>query len=97
MLRAALVALSIPAIAADAIAQSTGVPTCDDFLNKFEICVRTKLPAEMRGILLPQLDQMRKMTVDQAKDPTGRPIVEGTCKSLSEQFKRDYRAYGCAF
>jgi hypothetical protein len=97
MLRAALVVLSVATTATVAIAQSTGIAICDEFLNKFEICVRTKLPAEMRAIVLPQVDQMRKMVLDNAKEPTGRPIVEKTCKSQLESFKKDYQVYGCTF
>jgi hypothetical protein len=79
MLRPALVALCAATIATGAMAQSTGVAVCDDFLKKYEICVNTKLPADARDTHKGAIDQLRKTIVNFVKSPDGKSPAEHTC------------------
>jgi hypothetical protein len=64
MLRAPLVAFSVAAVTASALAQSTAVSVCDDFIRKFEICINTKMPAAERATFQAGLDRWRQIVAD---------------------------------
>jgi hypothetical protein len=103
MLRAALVALGAATIATGAIAQPTGndIPKeCDDFLKKYEICLETKIPAELRSVNKQGIDQLRKNydTIAKSGAPNAKSLLEMTCKHTEQQLKASLeKAYGCAF
>jgi hypothetical protein len=104
MLRVALAALVVATIATSALAQSTGVAICDDFLNKFETCINTKLPTAQRASFRDTLEQLRKSYLEMAKnaeDPAMRPLVEqtldGLCKASLKSFNTALQVHGCRF
>jgi len=96
MLRPAFVALCAAAITTGAMAQSTDVAVCDDFLTKYEICA-TKMPAEMRDLHKDVIDHIRKTFADVAKGPGGKSSAEGSCKQLVEGVKALLMSVGCSF
>ena len=96
MVRAAIVTGIALALSTGAIAQTTGVAACDDFLKKYEACVAGKVPAAQRATLQTQLDQTRKMWSDLAKNPQTKSALEGSCKQTIEQMKTALQAYGCS-
>jgi hypothetical protein len=97
MLRPAFVALCAAAIATGAMAQSTDVAVCDDFLTKYEICANTKMPAEMRDLHKDVIDHIRKTFGDVAKGPGGKSSAESGCKQLVEGVKALLMSVGCTF
>ena len=98
MLRAALVALGLTTVAPGAIAQSAGVPICDDILRKTEICFNTKVPDNARGTLKGALDDLRKMMTELSSMPETKALAESTCGSFAETYKKTvFKTYGCAF
>ena len=97
MLRPAFVALCAAAIATGAMAQSTDVAVCEDFLTKYEICANTKMQAEMRDLQKDIIGHMRKTFVDVARSPGGKSSAESTCKQLVEAVKALLMSAGCTF
>ena len=93
-----LTAAALFAIAArPAHAQSTGIVACDEFLQKYDTCVTSKLPEAQRASYKAQLDQTRKMWVDMARNPSAKSTMEGTCKQTIEAIKTSLQSFGCSF
>jgi hypothetical protein len=97
MFRAAIVTGVALTLSSGAIAQTTGVAACDDFLKKYEACVTSKVPAAQRATFQTQLDQTRKTWTDLAKNPSTKSALEGSCKQTSDQLKAALQNYGCSF
>ena len=90
-------ALFVIAAARPAHAQSTGIAACDEFLQKYDTCVTSKLPEAQRATYKAQLDQTRKMWVDMAKNPSAKSTMEGTCKQTMDAIKTSLQSFGCSF
>ena len=90
-------ALFAIAVAGPARAQSTGIAACDDFLQKYDTCVTSKLPEAQRATYKAQLDQTRKIWVDMAKNPSAKSTMEGTCKQTMDAIKTSLQSFGCSF
>ena len=97
MLRAALIALGVATVVPGAIAQSTGVAACDDFLKNYETCINTRVPAAERDAHKSTIDLLRKAYADSAKSPQGKSTAENGCKATAEQYRTVFKIYGCAF
>lgn len=97
LLHLAGAALFAIAVAGPARAQSTGIAACDDFLQKYDSCVTSKLPEAQRATYKAQLDQTRKMWVDMAKNPSAKSTMEGTCKQTMDAIKTSLQSFGCSF
>ena len=90
-------ALLAMVVAGPARAQSTGIAACDEFLQKYDTCVTSKLPEAQRATYKAQLDQTRKMWVDMAKNPSAKSTMEGTCKQTMDAIKTSLQSFGCSF
>ena len=90
-------ALFVMAVAGPAHAQSTGIAACDEFLQKYDTCVTSKLPEAQRATYKAQLDQTRKMWLDMAKNPSAKSTMEGTCKQTMDAIKTSLQSFGCSF
>ena len=90
-------ALFAMAVAGPARAQSTGIAACDEFLQKYDTCVTSKLPEAQRATYKAQLDQTRKMWVDMSKNPSAKSTMEGTCKQTMDAIKTSLQSFGCSF
>jgi hypothetical protein len=97
MLRAALVAFSLTTIATAAMAQSTGIAVCDDFIRKYETCITTKMPADQWDLHKGVIDHLRKTLPDIVKSPGGKSSAESGCKQMIEGVKALLQSVGCAF
>jgi hypothetical protein len=75
----------------------TGIPVCDDFLAKYEICMSQKASAAQQPAFRTQVDQTRKTWSDLARSPVTRPALEASCRQTAEQIGRSLRTLGCAF
>jgi hypothetical protein len=92
MLRPVLVALCAATIVTGAMAQSTGVDVCDDFLKKYEICINTKIPAGFRDGHRSILNNARSIFA-QVKRTGEKP----SCDQMAEDYKAQLRGVGCEF
>ncbi|HLN08865.1 MAG TPA: hypothetical protein VK281_07900 [Xanthobacteraceae bacterium] len=95
--------LGVPVLTASIVggslraADTIGIPACDDFLAKYEICMNQKASAAQQSAFKTQVDETRKTWSDLAKDPGTRPALEASCRQTAEQIKKSLRALGCAF
>jgi type IV pilus biogenesis protein CpaD/CtpE len=97
MLRSALVALCAATIATGAMAQSTGVAVCDEFLKEFETCV-TKLPANLRDQVKGVLDTYPSIFAQVVKEESGnKSAAERRCREMAEGVKSLLKRAGCTF
>ena len=97
--RSALGAIVIASIAGSSARADgpIGIPACDDFLAKYEICMSQKASAAQQPAFRTQIDQTRKTWSDLAKSPGTRPALEASCRQTAEQIGRSLRTLGCAF
>jgi hypothetical protein len=78
-------------------AQTIGIPACDDFLKKYEMCVTSKIPSQQRAMFQTQFDEMRKAWSEAAKNAAAKATLESTCKQSAEQTKAMMANFGCTF
>lgn len=98
MFRAVLPALlSLPIATAAIAAEPIGVPSCDEFLTKYEACLSGKVPPAQKSLFQGQIDQLRNGWSSLAKNPQTKATLESACKTSAEQMKATVASYGCQF
>jgi len=94
-------AASVPAAApartaaAPATADSVGVPECDDYLNKYQACVDSKVPEAARAALKQSLDQTRGAWRTALANPGAKEGLATACKQARDATRASMSAYGC--
>jgi hypothetical protein len=87
--------VAVPSTAQDKV----GVPACDEFLSKYESCVKDKAPAEQREAALGVVVQMRagfKQVID--SNPGAKAQIEAQCQQIITTLKASLPpSYGCTF
>jgi hypothetical protein len=82
---------SAPAAASD----SVGVPECDEYITKYQNCLKGKVPAAaqaaMKGAFDTTVTEWRKV----AATPEGKSGLAMACKSALDASKQAMGAYGC--
>jgi hypothetical protein len=73
-----------------------GVPACDDYLKKYEACLDTNVPAQVRDTLRKSLEQTRNAWRAALSTPEGARNLDLVCKQIRESRKRELVPYGCA-
>jgi len=73
----------------------TGIAECDDYLNKYERCVREKVPAAAREQLAQSLNAIRKAWREAAGKPENQDALTKGCKQALEIAKVALDSYGC--
>jgi hypothetical protein len=75
----------------------TGVPECDEYLTKYEKCLKEKVPAVAR----PQMEETFKTTRETYKKLASNPVTKvgmaSTCKQALEAAKTAMSSYGCSW
>jgi hypothetical protein len=74
-----------------------GVPECDDFIDKYEACLSTKVPAEARAQWSMGLQQWRTQWRQLAQNPQTKGTLAQACKMAAEQTRASMKPYGCDF
>jgi hypothetical protein len=92
--RAAAPATPAPAAAA-ATADSVGIAECDDYLNKYQACVQSKVPEAARATLIQSLDQTRAAWRTTLAAPGGKDSLAAACKQMRDATRASMSAYGC--
>ncbi|KAF0137347.1 MAG: hypothetical protein FD152_522 [Xanthobacteraceae bacterium] len=77
--------------------EDIGIPECDRFINSYEVCVTTKVPATHRVTFAQQVAQLRTTWRSLAQDPQTRQQLEAICRTQGEQMRRGLEPFGCAF
>jgi hypothetical protein len=74
-----------------------GVPECDDYLDKYETCVSSKVPEAARAQYQSTLAQTRKSWRDLAANPQTKASLAQACKTATESARQTMKALGCEF
>ena len=85
-----------PAVAATAAsADSLGIAECDDYLNKYQACVESKVPEASRAALKLSMDQTRAGWRTALAAPGGKESLGAACKQMRDAARASMAAYGC--
>jgi hypothetical protein len=74
-----------------------GIPECDDYIAKYETCVRGKVPEAARATLENSLKQARDNWKKAAENAQSRGTLAAACKQASDAAAASMKAYGCTF
>ena len=74
-----------------------GIPECDDYIAKYESCVRGKVPEQARAALESSLKTARDNWKKAAENAQSRGTLAAACKQASDAAAASMKAYGCAF
>lgn len=77
--------------------ESTGVPECDEYLNKYEACLKEKVPAVARPALEDAMKKNRETYKSLAASPATKAALPNTCKQALEATKTAMASYGCTW
>ena len=81
--------------ASAAVADSTGVPECDDYLGKYQACVDSKVPEAARAALRQSLEQTRAAWRSAVTTPGGKNGLAAACTQARDAAKTSLATYGC--
>jgi len=74
-----------------------GIPECDDYIAKYESCVRGKVPEQARAALESSLKTARENWKKAAENAQSRGTLAAACKQASDAAAASMKAYGCSF
>src|SRR5215218_4372359 len=74
-----------------------GVAECDEYIQKYEACVNSKVPEAMRASIKGSMETARKMWKDAAATPQGKAGLATACKQALETAKSSMGSYGCSW
>jgi hypothetical protein len=77
--------------------EKIGVPECDDYIAKYESCVRGKVPETMRAQLESSLKTARENWKKAAENTLTRGTLAAACKQANDAAAASMKAYGCNF
>ena len=76
-------------------ADKIGVPECDDYIAKYEACVRSHVPESARAQVESALKTSRESWKKAAETPQGKASLAGICKQALQTAEASMKAYGC--
>lgn len=74
-----------------------GVGECDEFIAKYEACVKDKVPELVRAQYQTTLGQWRKSWHDLAANPQTKATLAATCKQALESARTSMKSFNCTF
>lgn len=74
-----------------------GVPECDDYIAKYEVCLNSKVPEAQRAMFKSSVETMRKTWKDAAANPQSKAALATGCKQALETAKQSMGAFACAW
>ena len=74
-----------------------GVAECDDYIAKYESCLRGKVPETMRASLESSLKTARENWKKAAENAATRGTLAAACKQANDAAAASMKAYGCTF
>ncbi|MFO0564768.1 MAG: hypothetical protein U0263_03850 [Polyangiaceae bacterium] len=75
----------------------TGVPECDEYLTKYEKCLKEKVPAVARPAMEDSFKKTRETYKNLASNPTTKSGMAQGCKQALETAKTAMSSYGCTW
>ena len=74
-----------------------GVAACDEYLNKWENCLATKVTGDAREQVKVALDASRDAWKRAAATPEGKAGLAAACQQAAELASMQASAYGCSW
>jgi hypothetical protein len=74
-----------------------GVAECDDYVAKYESCLRDKVPPAARAQMETSFKQARDAWKKAAETPQGKASLAAACKQASDAAAAGMKAYGCTW
>jgi hypothetical protein len=76
---------------------STGVPECDEYLEKYKACVDANVPAVARPGMAEAIKKMRETYKTSASNPAAKAGLAMGCKQALETTKQAMAQYNCTW
>lgn len=80
-----------------ASADKVGVPECDEYIEKYEACLNSKVPEAQRAAFKTSFDTMRKSWKDTAANPQAKAALASGCKQAHDSAKQAMSSFSCAW
>ena len=77
--------------------EKIGVPECDDYVAKYESCLRSKVPEAMKASLESSLKTARENWKKSAENPQAKATLAAACKQAKEAAAASMKNFGCTF
>lgn len=74
-----------------------GVPECDEYIEKYEACINSKVPEAQRAMLKSSFEAQRNAFKTAAANPQSKAGLATGCKQAIETAKQSTSAYACAW
>ena len=74
-----------------------GVAACDEYLNKWETCLATKVTGDAREQVKVALDATRDAWKRATATPKGKAGLAAACQQAAELASMQVSAYGCSW
>ncbi|HWF87755.1 MAG TPA: hypothetical protein VN659_02945 [Pyrinomonadaceae bacterium] len=78
-------------------AEAVGIAECDNFINAYETCVSSKVPAAAQANLKASVTTWRTQWKKLADNPQTRGTLAAACKSQREATMTAMKAYNCTW
>lgn len=88
---------SSPATTTPASGEKIGVAECDDFLDKYDACVKDKIPETVRAQYQASIAQWRKSWRELAANPQTKGTLANVCKTQLDSARNSMKSFGCEF
>jgi len=82
---------------ATASGDKVGVAECDEYIQKVETCLASKVPEAQRATYKSTLDTMRTTWKKAAETPQGKAGLAQGCKMALDQAKASMGSFGCSW
>jgi len=83
--------------AATASADKVGVAECDEYLEKYEACIKSKVPAAVAPSLEASITATRNSWKSVAANPQTKGTLAAACTSILESTKKSTASYNCTW
>lgn len=74
-----------------------GVPECDEYIEKYEACLNSKVPEAQRAMYKSSFETMRKSWKEAAANPQAKAALATGCKQAMETAKTALGSYACTW
>lgn len=74
-----------------------GIPECDDYIAKYESCIKGKVPEAARATLESSLKTARENWKKAAENPQSKASLAAACKQATDAAAASMKAYGCTW
>ena len=72
-----------------------GVAECDNYLEKYEACLRDRVPETVRATFRSSIEQQRNSWRSAAATPEGRAGLAQACRAATDAARQSMAAYNC--